>query len=59
MDRIQEALDGLIGQHDEHMVDAYAQLKSGCEPSEIAVQWAYGAGLQHAIRTIQDALNRR
>lgn len=55
-ENIQKALDLLIHQHDEHMLDAYKQMKSGLPPEEIAIALAYGAGLQHAIRTIQDAI---
>ena len=51
MQDIHSVIDDLVRQHDEHMKHAY---KLFLEGEEVAELWAYGAGLQHAIRTIQD-----
>lgn len=50
---LQEILNRLIFEHDAHMKLTYEQFISGAEVTEM---WAYGAGLFHAIRTLQDAL---
>lgn len=49
---MQDIIETLVRQHDEHMKHAY---KLFLEGEEVAELWAYGAGLQHAIRTLQDA----
>lgn len=40
----------LVSQHDDHMRDTYSSFMAGEDVSE---KWAYAAGLQHAIRTLQ------
>lgn len=57
MTDLQELIDQLIVEHDEHMLETYSQLASGAESSELAVKWAYGAGLQHTIRRLQAFVN--
>ena len=53
MAEILAILDELTRQHDEHMKHAYTLFLTGEDVSEL---WAYGAGLQHAIRSLQDVL---
>ena len=59
MARVEEYLEHLVQQHDDHMQAAYSRLVDGVDPEELAISWAYGAGLLHAIRTIQEALKER
>ena len=40
----------LVVEHDNHMDQAYDNFTSG---EDVEAMWAYGAGLQHAIRRIQ------
>jgi hypothetical protein len=48
---LQDIIDDLVMQHDEHMKHTYGQLMIS---EDINVLWAYGAGLLHAIRTLQE-----
>jgi hypothetical protein len=52
---LQVYLDGLQTEHDELMSGAFAALQSGDDNYDVL--WAYAAGLLHAIRTIQVALD--
>lgn len=57
MDELESLLEQLVVEHDEHMVETYSQLASGAESSELAIKWAYGAGLQYTIRRLQVLIN--
>jgi len=54
MRRLQAYLDTLQSEHDELMSGAFTALQSGDDNYDVL--WAYAAGLLHAIRTIQVAL---
>ena len=54
-----EALEHLRQQHDDHQVAAYEQLMESSQIDDVAVMWAYSAGLMHAIRTMEDVVGRR
>jgi hypothetical protein len=55
MIEFQQIIDMLVHEHDEHMKQTYINFMSG---DEVDKMWAYGAGLQHAIRSLQDVLER-
>lgn len=57
INKVLEHLGFLIDQHDGHMQQTYKQLMDGVEPEELAIHFAYGAGLHHAIRVIQEAVD--
>ena len=48
---LQKLLDQLTHEHDEHMKHAYEQFVGGEDPATL---WAYGAGLFHAMRRLED-----
>ena len=50
---LHQLINMLVYEHDEHMKTAYSSFMSG---EDVSTMWAYGAGLQHAIRTLQDAV---
>ena len=53
MEKVTQIINMLVYEHDEHMKLAYTHFVAGEDVSEL---WAYGAGLQHAIRSMQDIL---
>lgn len=54
--KLQQIIDQLIHEHDEHMKSAYISFMAG---EEVGLHWAYAAGLQHAIRSFQDAVDSK
>lgn len=50
---IRDILNELIEQHEEHMERTNERLIEGVPPEELAVHYAYGAGLHKAISTIE------
>lgn len=55
MNEFEQMIDLLMHEHDEHMKQTYTNFMSG---DDVSNMWAYGAGLQHAIRSMQDVLAR-
>lgn len=51
---LREMLNVLIAEHDEHMKRTYDNFVAGEEPD---VMWAYGAGMFHTIRRLQDFID--
>lgn len=47
-------INHLIKQHDEHMQATYEAFMSG---EDVGEKFAYGAGLYHAIRTMDETLS--
>lgn len=56
MTPVSKQLALLREQHDDHMQVAYQLLIDGADVRDVNVMWGYGAGLMHAIRTIEDAM---
>lgn len=54
MESIHECLNRLTEELDNNNELAYRNLCDGAQPEDLAPLWAYGAGLRHAIRTIQE-----
>ena len=53
---MREVLEHLRHQHDEHQKETYSKLMAG---EDATAHLAYGAGLLHGIRTMEDYLNER
>lgn len=55
MTDLHQLINMLVYEHDEHMKQTYTNFMSG---DDVSSMWAYGAGLQHAIRSLQDIMER-